>query len=241
MKQRVILIDDEPLARSIVISFLKSYTDFEIIAECNDGFEGVKAISNLKPNLIILDIQMPKITGFEMLELLTELPHVIFTTAFDQYAIKAFESNAIDYLLKPYNKERFDQAIQKYLTINQKEIAPQVIQHINNNSERIVIKNGNDIKIISTQDVCCIEAYDDYVKIYTADKCHVKKSTLTHYENILPKNSFFRVHRSFIINTNYLTKIELLDKNSYLAILKNNTKIPVSRTIYPKLKQLLGI
>src|SRR4051812_9544847 len=152
---RVLLIDDEPLARSVVVEYLQSWPQIEIVQECNDGFEGVKAIAQHEPDLIFLDIQMPKINGFEMLELIDQPPSVIFTTAFDEYAIKAFEEHAIDYLLKPFSKERFDKAVQKWLdtkpTTETKKDTAQILDNIQTSSpknERVVVKTGNKIKII---------------------------------------------------------------------------------------------
>ena len=165
---KTILIDDEPLARSITREYLQSYQDIEIVQECNDGFEGVKAITQHKPDLIFLDIQMPKITGFEMLELLEHSPAVIFTTAFDEYAIKAFEAHAIDYLLKPFSKERFDKALQKWMSQRKQSTGPSAIlsDEIRQPEERnrIVVKEGGNIRIIPVQDILYVEAYDDYVK-----------------------------------------------------------------------------
>lgn len=242
---KVIIIDDEPLARSIVVEFLRTYKDIQVVAECANGFEGVKAIAQHQPDLIFLDIQMPKINGFEMLELLPSIPAVIFTTAFDEYAIKAFENNAIDYLLKPFSQERFNMALEKWKknfhsTLNNNHIQ----QFINESSKqpdeknRIVVKNGTDIRIIPTEDIIYIEAYDDYVKIFTKDSYYLKKKTMNYYEEVLEKSNFFRTHRSFIINLQQLNKIESLEKNSYIAILKNNKRIPLSRSSYSKLREL---
>jgi two-component system, LytTR family, response regulator len=247
--KKVIIIDDEPLARSLVIEYLQSHAALEIVAECNDGFEGAKAIAKYQPDLIFLDIQMPKITGFEMLEILDTIPPVIFTTAFDEYAIKAFETNAIDYLLKPFSKERFDIALNKWQTKNSpaieetksiKTLLDNPTQQPNEEN-RIVVKNGSDIRIVPTQEVIYIEAYDDYVKIFTKDSYFLKKKTMQYYESILNPMKFFRTHRSFIINLQELTKIEPLEKNTYLAFLKNGKKIPLSRSGYLKLKETLGI
>jgi two-component system LytT family response regulator len=244
---KVIIIDDEPLARSIVAEYLHDVKDVEIVAECNDGFEGIKAIAQHQPALIFLDIQMPKINGFEMLELLTDTPSVIFTTAFDEYAIKAFETNAIDYLLKPFSKERFDHAIEKWnakLTANSKGNLQQFIESTVKQPEeknRIVVKKGSDIRIIPVEEVYYIEAYDDYVKIFLKDSYYLKKKTMNYYEQVLDETSFFRVHRSFIINLNQLTKIEALEKNNYVAILKNDKRIPISRNSYTRLKGILGL
>jgi two-component system LytT family response regulator len=200
-----------------------------------------------KPDLIFLDIQMPKINGFEMLELLDSTPSVIFTTAFDEYAIKAFEANAIDYLLKPFSKERFDLAIQKW---NEKKhtSSEKNIQSLLENTtkqpdekNRIVVKNGSDIRIVPMADVMYIEAYDDYVKIFTKDTYYLKKKTMNYYEQVLDSSQFFRTHRSFIINLQELTKIEPLEKNTYVVLLKNGKRIPLSRTGYSKLKETLGV
>jgi two-component system LytT family response regulator len=244
---KVIIIDDEPLARSIVTEYLQDVKNIEIVAECNDGFEGIKAIAQHQPALIFLDIQMPKINGFEMLELLTETPAVIFTTAFDEYAIKAFETNAIDYLLKPFSKERFDHAIEKWNaknTANSKNNLQQFIEATVKQPEeknRIVVKKGSDIRILPVEEVYYIEAYDDYVKIFLKDGYYLKKKTMNYYEQVLDESSFFRVHRSFIINLNQLTKIEALEKNNYVAILKNDKRIPISRNSYTRLKGILGL
>lgn len=241
--KKAIIIDDEPLARSVIVEFLQAHPDIQVVAECYNGFEGVKAISQHQPDLIFLDIQMPKINGFEMLELLTVLPSVIFITAFDEYAIKAFESNAVDYLLKPFSPERFNTAIEKW---RKNSAAPslsgieQLIQGGRQPEEknRIVVKNGTDIRIVPVEDIVYIEAYDDYVKIFTKDTYHLKKKTMNYYEDVLDKTRFFRVHRSYIINLEQLTKIESLEKNSYIVILKNNKRIPLSRSSYSKLREL---
>jgi two-component system, LytTR family, response regulator len=247
--KKIIIIDDEPLARGLVLEYLQTHTNIEVVAECNDGFEGIKAITKHQPDLIFLDIQMPKINGFEMLEVLDNRPSVIFTTAFDEYAIKAFESNAIDYLLKPFSKERFDAAFNKWqatnvnITNSEKNLQSLLDNPSQqpNEENRIVVKNGSDISIVPINDVIYIEAYDDYVKIFTKDSYFLKKKTMQYYENILNPTKFFRTHRSFIINLQELTKIEPLEKNTYLAFLKNGKKIPLSRTGYLKLKETLGI
>jgi two-component system LytT family response regulator len=245
--KKVVIIDDEPLARSIVKEYLSSQPELEIVAECNDGFEGVKAILQHKPDLIFLDIQMPKINGFEMLELVDSTPSVIFTTAFDEYAIKAFETNAIDYLLKPFSKERFESALEKwkikYLTNKETSVEP-LLNQISKQPEennRIVVRNGSDIRIVPVNDVVYIEAYDDYVKIFTKDTYYLKKKTMSYYEQILDPKLFFRTHRSFIINLQQLTRIEPMEKNSYVAVLKSGKHIPLSRSGYSKLKEVLGI
>lgn len=243
---KVIIIDDEPLARMVVVEYLQLFTEFQVVAECDDGFQGVKAIAQHKPDLVFLDIQMPKINGFEMLELLDAPPAVIFTTAFDEYAIKAFEANSIDYLLKPFNKERFEHAIEKWKKLNHTvgnriEALTENTSKQNEEKNRVVVKSGADIKIIPVQDIHYIEAYDDYVKIFTADNYYLKKKTMNYYEQTLDKSAFYRTHRSFIINLEQLTKIEQLEKNTYLAILKNGKRIPLSRSAYTRMKEVLGV
>jgi len=253
---KVILIDDEPLARQIVKEYLAAFKEIEIVAECGDGFEAVKAIQQHNPGLIFLDIQMPKINGFETLELIEKKPAVIFTTAFDEYALKAFEQNAVDYLLKPFNQDRFDKAVKKFLEgasslekgANGIEESNQKIEQFESVSKkhteeahRIVVKNGTSILILPTTQIVYIEAYDDYVKIFNNETFYLKKKTMSYYEEVLDPSQFVRVHRSFILNLNHLTKIEALDKNNNLALLKNGSKIPLSRTGYSKLKEILNI
>ncbi|MEX2235527.1 MAG: response regulator [Cyclobacteriaceae bacterium] len=239
---KTVLIDDEPLARSIVSEYLKSYPEFQIVQECNDGFEGVKAIAQHKPDLIFLDIQMPKINGFEMLELLDETPGVIFTTAFDEYAIKAFEAQAVDYLLKPFSKDRFDKAMGKWLQQRQ-GVTPSVPREIHQpeESNRIVVKEGSNIRIIPAAEIIYLEAYDDYVKIFTAKEMFLKKKTMSFYEQTLNSSQFIRVHRSYMIQLSQITRIEPLEKDTHLAILKTGVKIPLSKTGYAKLKSVLGL
>lgn len=244
--KKIILIDDEPLARVLLREYLEDFPDLEIVAECNDGFEGAKAIAQHHPDLIFLDIQMPKINGFELLEILTEQPAVIFTTAYDEYALKAFDTNALDYLLKPFSKERFQQALLKWLqNPAQKTANDQKINDIPNKQpeeqNRIVIKDGTEISIIPTSEVEFIEAYDDYVKIHHKGKTHLKKKTMNYFEQLLNPKIFVRVHRSYILNISELTKIESFEKNSYLAILRSGKRLPISRTAYAPLKEILGI
>ncbi len=243
---KVILIDDEPLARTLISEYLQSYPDMEVVAECGDGFEGVKAISQFHPDLIFLDIQMPKINGFEMLELLDVVPAVIFTTAFDEYAVKAFESNATDYLLKPFSQERFDKAMQKWLGQRALEISvtdKSTSTRFNHSEEssRVVVKNGTKIKIIPTLEIIYLEAYDDYVKIYTNEGYQLKKKTMSYFESVFDPVYFLRVHRSFLVQLNQITRIEMVDKNAHAALLKNGVEIPLSRSGYLKLKEILGV
>lgn len=242
---RTILIDDEPLARGIVKHYLSDHPQVEVVAECSDGFEGLKAITLHKPDLIFLDIQMPKISGFEMLELVDDKPAVIFTTAFDEFAIKAFEVNAVDYLLKPIDKTRFDQAIQKLPSrLNQTENTEAVLDAAalspaQNN--RVVVKKDGVIKIIPVANINYLEADDDYVKLSTADGAFYKNKTMAFFEQTLDTAQFIRIHRSYIINLAQVTKIELKEKDSYVVLLKSDIWLPVSKTGYVKLKAALGL
>ncbi|GGI28577.1 LytR/AlgR family response regulator transcription factor [Pedobacter mendelii] len=242
---RTILIDDEPLARDIVKFYLSEYKEIEIVAECNDGFEGLKAITQHKPDLVFLDIQMPKISGFEMLELVEDKLAVIFTTAFDEYAIKAFEVNAVDYLLKPIDKNRFDLAMQKlpsrlHQTENTEAVLDAAAMSPAQNN-RVVVKKDGIIKIIPIADINYLEADDDYVKLSTADGAFYKNKTMAFFEQTLDAGQFIRIHRSYIINLAQVTKIELKEKDSYVVLLKSDIWLPVSKTGYVKLKAALGL
>jgi two-component system, LytTR family, response regulator len=243
--KKIVIIDDEPLARSIVKEYLEDYKDIEIVQECNDGFEGVKAIMQHQPDLVFLDIQMPKINGFEMLELIEQPPAVVFATAFDEYAIKAFEAHAVDYLLKPFSKERFDKAIQKWLEQDHAGIhTPALLEEVSQASpqnQRIVVKNGSRIKIIPVQDVHYLEAADDYVKVFTHEGYFLKNKTMSHFEKSLDPMQFVRSHRSYIVNVQQVTRLDPYEKENLVAVLKSGAQVPVSKSGYSKLKQVLGI
>lgn len=242
---KAIIIDDEPLARSIIKEYLQPWQNIEVVQECNDGFEGVKAIQQHQPDLIFLDIQMPKINGFEMLELIENPPHVIFTTAFEEFAIKAFETHATDYLLKPFGNERFDKAIQK---LNLRKAVPQQTKALLDNAalspaqnNRIVVKDGGKIKIIPIAHIQYLEAADDYVKIFTAEGSFLKKKTMQFFEQLLQPSQFIRVHRSYMLNVQLITRIDSHEKDSQLALLTSGARVPVSKTGYIKLREVLGI
>jgi two-component system LytT family response regulator len=239
---KVIIIDDEPLARFMLRELLQPHTQLQVVQECGDGFEGLKAIQQHTPQLLFLDIQMPKINGFELLELLEEPPAVIFTTAFDEYALKAFEANAVDYLLKPFSKERFDKALLKFLNQEQQQTRTVLDTPVlPEQSQRIVVKTNGRIKIIPVSDIQYLEAADDYVKIYTAEGAFLKNKTLSYFENALDSNSFVRTHRSYIVNVQQITRLEPYEKESYMSILKSSAQVPVSKSGYQKLKVVLGI
>ena len=245
---KAVIIDDEPLARQVVAEYLQAFPQIGLAAECSDGFEGVKALQQHNPDVIFLDIQMPKITGFEMLELVEKPPAVIFTTAFDEYAIKAFETHAVDYLLKPFSPERFNKAVEKVLaqtaTNEQKKVVNDLVQNVvpsPSQAERVVIKDGGKIRIINIHQIKFLEAADDYVKLHTADGVFLKGKTMGFYEDSLPKDGFVRTHRSFIVNVQYITRIDPYEKESHIAVLKTGENIFVSKAGYIKLKQVLGL
>jgi len=245
---KAIIIDDEPLARALVKEYLQAFPSITVVQECNDGFEGVKAIMQEQPSLIFLDIQMPKINGFEMLELIETPPSVIFTTAFDEYAIRAFETHAVDYLLKPFSKERFEKAVEKYLsrqgTEQQKDHTVQLLQSGIDSplrQERVVVKTAGKIRIIPFHQILYLEGADDYVKIWTDEGNFLKNRTLSFFEQSLPPTQFVRVHRSYIVNISQVTRIDPYEKENHLAILRSGARIPVSRSGYGKLKDVLGI
>ncbi len=240
---KAIIIDDEPLARAMVKEYLHSYPNIIVVDECSNGFEGLKAIHQHQPGLIFLDIQMPKINGFEMLELIDTPPPVIFTTAFEAYAIKAFDTHAADYLLKPFSKERFDKAMQKLQQQNPntvKAITETALEMPAQNN-RIVVKENGKIKIIPNASIQYLEAADDYVKIHTAEGCFLKKKTMQYFDNSLPPQEFIRIHRSYIVNAQLITRIDLHEKDSHLALLTTGARLPVSKAGYLKLKEVLGI
>jgi two-component system LytT family response regulator len=238
-------VDDEPLATEIVKEYLADYPQFEIVKVCHDGFEGLKALQTSKPDLMFLDVQMPKLNGFELLELVEDAPAVIFTTAFDQYALKAFDTHAVDYLLKPFSKARFAKSIEKFLQLEQTVALKEMLESEERTHQeaalRVVLKVKNEIKIIPVPEIKYLEANDDYVNIFTKEGKFLKNKTLSYFEKSLPPDSFVRVHRSYMVNIAEITKIEPYEKEGYLLKLKGGESVPVSKTGYPKLKSILGL
>jgi two-component system LytT family response regulator len=197
-----------------------------------------------RPQLIFLDVQMPKINGFEMLELIEEPPAVIFVTAFDEYAIRAFESHAVDYLLKPFSKERFTKAVEKFIANAEAPSSAKLLENAAASPQqrhRVVVKTGGKIKIIPVEEIQFLEAADDYVKIQTKEGGFLKKRTMSHFEGILDEQQFVRTHRSYILNVQQITRIDPYEKENYLAVLMDGKQIPVSKTGYARLKQVLGL
>jgi two-component system, LytTR family, response regulator len=244
-----IIIDDEQPARDLIKHYLKAFPDIELLGDYPDGFSGLKAIQELKPEIVFLDIQMPKLTGFELLEILENPPHIIFSTAYDQYAIKAFEMTAVDYLLKPYSAERFGQAIKKVMQqiLSSGAETPQLknlVSTLETNPEylqRIAVKTRHKIEVIPVNDISHIEADDDYVTIHTDKEKYLKEKTMKYMESHLDPAQFVRVHRSYIVNINQIARLELYQKETYHVLLKNGASIRASTTGYKELKQLLNL
>ncbi len=246
-KARAIIIDDEKLAREIIKGYVKNNYNIEVVAECSNGFDGFKKINELTPDLIFLDIQMPKINGFEMLELLDNPPTIIFTTAYDQFALKAFEVNAVDYLLKPFSVERFKEALDKALVhlkdkkFNTSTVKNLIVEKDSSNEflDRVVIKDGPKISIVPSDKIMYLEAQDDYVMIHSDEGKFLKQKTMRYFEGHLNPKDFVRIHRSYIASIKRIKKIELLEKESYQVVLEDKTSLPVSKTGYERLKEIL--
>ncbi len=245
---KVIIIDDEEMAREIIADYLKEFEEIEVVAQCEDGFSGLKAIQDKNPDLVFLDVQMPKLTGFEMLEILDEKPAIIFTTAYDQYAIQAFEQNAVDYLLKPFAHERFNTAVGKAISrIREGLERPEkekLREHLSESEDyihRVVVKLRKEIRIIPVNQISYIEAQDDYVMLYTEKEKFLKQKTMKYFENHLDPHEFIRIHRSYIVRTDRIGKIEPYEKSSFVVVLKDETSLPVSKSGFTKLKSVLDL
>ncbi len=245
---RVIIVDDEMLARGVVREYLAEHADVEVVAECANGFEAVKAITELAPDLVFLDIQMPKLDGFEVAELAGGKTRYIFATAFDQYAIKAFEFHALDYLLKPFSQQRFDQALAhardnlgKGGGAGDAAVENMVREAAGRDKPlgRVLIRDGAKVHVINTEKIEFIEAQDDYVQIRSEGKSYLKNQRLTELEGQLDAGQFLRIHRSYIVNIACVDRIEQATKDSHVAILKDGGKIPVSRGGYQKIRDAL--
>jgi len=247
MDIKAILVEDEEPARNLVKNYLSRHQNIQLIAECSDGFNGVKKINELKPDLIFLDIQMPKLDGFEVLELLEHKPAIIFTTAFDQYAIKAFEASATDYLLKPFSSERFSLAINKAIEQihkNETDKTDTLIKIKDDEQQlidRVAVKSGNKITIIDLQQIIYIESDGDYVSIHTSDGRFLKEKTMKYFEQHLDAKQFVRIHRTFIVNVNQINKIEHYDKENYAVVLKNQKSLRASQAGFKVLKNILNL
>lgn len=246
-KIRAVIIDDEAPARDIIKHYLTEVDYVEVVAECSDGFTGLRTITQVKPDLVFLDIQMPRLTGIELVEVMTEKPEIIFITAYDQFAIKAFELNAVDYLMKPFAKRRFLEAVKKVSDkINSGNESKPALELLSKKPElqgsitRFVVRNGSSINIIPVEKVKYIEAQDDYIMIYHSEGKALKQETMKYCEENLPNSDFIRVHRSYIVRVSEIKKLEPYGVENHIAVLASGEKIPVSRNGFKQLKEDLG-
>jgi two-component system LytT family response regulator len=241
----VLIVDDEAPARAIVREYLADYPQFVVAAECANGYEAVKAAGEHRPDLLFLDIQMPKLDGFEVLELLETKPQVIFVTAYDEYAIRAFQVHAIDYLLKPFTAARFAEVVAhaEQMVRRRESGAPESVTSVASSMrrplQRIAFRDGATIDVVPVQRIDYIEAQDDYVHVFSRGQRHIKQQPLGELETLLDPSRFIRVHRSYIVNLESLARVEPYAKDSRVALLKDGTRIPVSRAGYERLKGLL--
>jgi two-component system LytT family response regulator len=243
-KIRAVIVDDEELARQMLREFLSGHPEIEIAAECANGFEAVKAVTELKPDLIFLDIQMPKLDGFEVLELIGTDRAVVFVTAYDEYAIRAFDIHAVDYLLKPFGAGRFETALQRARQrLGGKLPAPTELSSSarppSQPLERIVVRDGTRVSIIPIAKLDYAEAQDDYIALAAEGKKHLKQQTISSLESALDPSRFLRIHRSYIVNLERVTKVEPYSKDNHVVVLSNGTQLPVSRSGYARLRQFL--
>lgn len=245
---RIIIVDDEMLARGVVREYLAEHPDVEVVAECANGFEAVKAITELAPDLVFLDIQMPKLDGFEVAELAGNKTRYIFATAFDQYAIKAFDFHALDYLLKPFSQQRFDQALahaRKNLAASagagDAAVATMVKEAVARQRPlgRVLIRDGARVHVITCDKIEVIEAQDDYVQIRSEGRNYLKNQRMAELEEQLDGEQFMRIHRSWIVNIACVERIEQATRDSYVAVLRDGSKVPVSRSGYQKIRTVL--
>jgi two-component system LytT family response regulator len=241
---RVIIVDDEFLARALLREYLAEHPAIEIVAECANGFEAVKAIAELQPDLVFLDIQMPKLDGFEVVELAGARTQYVFVTAYDQFALKAFEVRAIDYLLKPFSRERLAQALasarSRTTPPEQVEAAVQEAARRKGPLERVLIRDGAHVHVVPSASIDWIEAQDDYVRISAGGRTHLKNGRMAELEQSLDPALFLRVHRSYIVNVGAIERIEATSKDSWCAVLKDGKRVPVSRSGYQKVRESLG-
>ncbi|MBY0574830.1 MAG: LytTR family DNA-binding domain-containing protein [Undibacterium sp.] len=244
-KLSVLIVDDEELSRRLSQEYLKTHPDLQVVGECENGLQAIDSILALEPDLVLLDIQMPKLNGFEVLEATGRRTGVIFSTAFDQYALKAFDQHAIDYLLKPYSQERFDEALakaRKMLGQAQPALQKLAREHAREHTqklERIVVRDRGQTHVIPVATIDYIEAQDDYIQIHYSGKSLLKTQSLSELETQLDPRIFVRIHRSSIIRLSALKSLERISKDSYQALLHNGVSLAISRTGYERIKGML--
>ena len=243
-KIRAIVVDDEELARRVLLEYIAPHPEIEVVAECMNGFDAVKAITELKPDLIFLDIQMPKLDGFEVLELIGTDRAVVFVTAYDEYALRAFEIHAVDYLLKPFPAERFEAALMRVKQRLGGKLPPpadlaQSARPPAQFLERIAVRDGSRVHVIPLAKLDYAEAQDDYVALCSEGKKHLKQQTISSLESALDPQRFLRIHRSYIVNLEKVTKIEPYGKDTHVVVTASGAQLPVSRSGYARLRAFL--
>jgi two-component system, LytTR family, response regulator len=240
---RIAIVDDEPPARMIVREYLDAEPGVEVVAECANGFEAVKAVAEVKPDLLLLDVQMPKLDGFEVLELVGRDTAVIFATAYDEYALRAFEVHAVDYLLKPFSRERLQEALARARQRVDRRVSPTELsaaaRPAGTRLSRIVIRDGPDVHVVPIDKIDYVEAQDDYIEIHTAGRRLLKDQTMTNLESQLDPRRFVRIHRSFLLNLDRLARLETTGKDTRVAVLRDGRALPLSRSGYTRLQELL--
>jgi two-component system, LytTR family, response regulator len=240
---RVVIVDDEEPARLALRQDLEEIDDVEIVGECANGFEAVKVVGETKPDVLLLDVQMPKLDGFEVLELVGNDVPVVFVTAYDEFALRAFEVHAVDYLLKPFTRERLADALARARGRQQPAALPSAVRASARppgaTLERVVIRDGTQVHVVPVDKIDYVEAQDDYVAFRTGGRMLLKEQTLSDLEGQLDARRFVRIHRSYMLNIERLARVELYAKDSRVAILADGTKLPVSRAGYQRLQELL--
>lgn len=239
---RVLIVDDEAPARLAVRQHLDEIGEIEVLAECANGFEAIKALAQQRPDVMLLDVQMPKLDGFDVLEVVGREVPVVFITAHDEFALRAFEVHAVDYLLKPFTTDRLREALtrvrNRQVTVNPQQLRMSA-RKPGSVLDRVIIRDGADVHVVVVGKIDYAEAQDDYVAFHTGGRSLLKEQTLTDLESQLDGRRFVRIHRSYLLNIDRLAKVELYAKDSRVAILHDGTKLPVSRTGYQRLQQLL--
>jgi two-component system LytT family response regulator len=240
-----VIVDDEELARDLVAELLAAHADVSVLARCANGFEAVKAVAETKPDVLFLDVQMPRLDGFEVLELIERdaegRPAVVFVTAYDQYALRAFDANAVDYLLKPFDRARFDMALERARSrIGAARLAAPAAPLREGPLRRVVVKDGTTVTVIPVETIDFVKAEDDYVLLSASGKTHLKQQTLASLEDALPRTRFVRIHRSYLLNLDRLKRLELGGTGAPTAVLLDGTRLPVSRTGAQRLSEVLG-
>jgi len=246
MKLRVVMADDEALARRVLGEYLAAEPDVDLLAECSNGFDAVKAVNELKPDVVFLDVQMPKLDGFEVLELIDSPTAVVFVTAFDQYAMRAFDAAAVDYLLKPFSADRFRAALARVRARLRESGAASVPHELRSAArapgdylDRVVVKEGSRVQVIPAGKLDYAEAQDDYVSLRSEGKSWLKQQTISSLEAALDPRRFLRLHRSYLVNVDRIVRIETNTKDTWVAVLSDGSKVPVSRGGYARFREIV--